>query len=75
LFSPDYNYEKLEEIFNSKNKVVSLELKTEEDIQSIDQDNILPLFLVDPQKNLIIYTDEQTPNLSVDMHLVYIKMH
>ena len=72
LFNPDYNYEKLEEIFISKNVIHTLELKTDEDIKLINQANIFPLFLVDAQKNLIIYTDEQIPNLSVNMHLVYL---
>ena len=75
LFSEDMTYERINEIYNSHAEIKILELKSENDLQLLNDENILPLLLVDLQNNLIIYTDEQAPKATSGMRLVYQDLH
>jgi NhaP-type Na+/H+ or K+/H+ antiporter len=73
LISHEYTFEKLDEIFKAKNSIQILDLKSEQELQSMNTDTMLPIFMVDAQKNLIIYSDDQTIVPAVGMQLLYIK--
>ncbi len=71
LFEKDMTYGRINNIFNLQDTIKIIEFKTEEDIQLFSKDKALPLILIDTQNNLMIYTDEQKPNPTPGIRLIY----
>ena len=72
LFNQDMTYEKLDDLFNSRGGIKKLDIKSDKDMLLLNQEKILPLILIDPQNNLILYTDEKKQNPVIGMQLIYL---
>ena len=71
LFNEEMSYEKIYENFNRKDRIKILEFSREKDILLFKKEKMIPLILIDSQENLIVYTDEHTPNPTVGTRLIY----
>ena len=71
LFGIDMTFEKISVFSEGRTEIKYIEFKTEEDLQLVDTDKIIPLVLIDTQNNLTIYTDEQNPKPAAGMGLIY----
>ena len=71
LFDKNMTFGKIYENFDSETGIKILDIKTEGDFKLFDDKKMLSLILVDNQKNLIIYTDEQKPTPGLDTTLIY----
>jgi hypothetical protein len=71
LFGENITYDRLQELFSQSQRIEILEIKTEQDIAAMDMEAVLPLVLVNAQKNLLIYTDEQQPKPLPGTILIY----
>jgi NhaP-type Na+/H+ or K+/H+ antiporter len=71
LFGTNMTYQR---IFNNSTDIELIkwiEIKNKEDASVIDQEDILPLILIDAQKNLKIFTDKEQPQPEPGMLLIY----
>jgi NhaP-type Na+/H+ or K+/H+ antiporter len=71
LFEKEMTYERINSLFNSQASIKIIEFKTDEDIQSYNETNKLPLILIEAQNKLMIYTDGQKPKPARGMRLIY----
>ncbi len=71
LFGEDMTFEKISEFMNGPAEIKFLEINTDEDLQIVSDEKMIPLILIDMQNNLTIYTDEQNPKPAVGMRLIY----
>lgn len=73
LFNSELTFESLNYFFNFPNVIKTIEIKDDNDLLLLENENIQPLLLHDTQKNLYIYTDDQIPDLTIGTRLIYIK--
>ena len=71
LFGKDMTFEKITDLLKSPAEIKFLEFNTDEDLQFVSIERMIPLILIDMQNNLTIYTDEQNPKPAVGMRLIY----
>jgi hypothetical protein len=59
LFGEDFTYQKINQITDDSAVIKIMEIDSDDDLNIIEQNNLIPLMLIDTQNNLQIYTDEQ----------------
>jgi len=71
LFGKDMTFEKITAIVAGPSDIKCLEFNSDQDLQLISSEKIIPLILIDSQNNMIVYTDEQIPKPAIGMRLIY----
>ena len=71
LFGTDMTYLKINQISDSHDAIKILDINGEEDLKFFNRKNIIPLILIDTQKNLMIYTDDNKLAPAPGMKLIY----
>ncbi|MEJ2054099.1 MAG: NAD-binding protein, partial [Calditrichaceae bacterium] len=74
LFNPDMTFEKMSKIIDTGAGIKIMEFNNEEDLELFSEDKILPLFILDAQKNILIFTEEESPKPEINSKLVYLNL-
>jgi hypothetical protein len=71
LFGKDMTFEKITDISTDPYEIKCLEFNSDQELQLIGNEKIIPLILIDSQNNMAIYTDEQNPKPTGGMRIIY----
>ena len=75
LFSADMTFQRIQQSSGPAEGIEIMEINSKEDVVQFDQDNVIPLMLIDEQKNLLIFTDEKKPQPEPGMQLIFQDMN
>lgn len=75
LFDKTMGFEKIKSLVHGTNGFRLVEFSTEEDLKNFKIDQVLPLILLDAQKQTLIFTDEQKPKPTLQSQLVYLELN
>ena len=75
LFGKSMSFEKISDIFNNSNSIQVIEFETEDEIQNLDTESMLPLIMIDAQNHVFIFTDEENPKPGRGTRLICLNLN